>query len=80
MGQQPRQERDRSMRVAAREMGEMPTDLGLLPRMTPISDCKIDIPSGADESAQKPSSSRLAPTGQVSSDIPEAWQGSPGYG
>jgi len=36
MGQQPRQQSERSAKVLAREMGKMPSDLGLLPRMPPL--------------------------------------------
>ena len=37
MGPQPRQQSERSVKVASREMGKMANDLGLLPRTPPLS-------------------------------------------
>jgi hypothetical protein len=80
MGQQPRQQSERSAKVVAREMGKMPSDLGLLPRMPSPSPLSQPLEFQTNGPIQKPSSTRAAETHPASSARPAPSQSSTGSG
>jgi hypothetical protein len=80
MGQQPRQQSERSVKVAARELGKMPTDLGLLPRTPCPFPSSLVLEFQTNIPIQKPSSIPEAQTDPASSATPAPSQSSTGSG